>query len=151
MPTNNSIFGLVTRFNNTENRNLVKKIDVFFRGITPGTRFPIYSLHVEMREGETIRLIIKKNGEPTLDVDIYVPMDEKNYVFNMNSLLMYFKILSNSDRIKAFADATSVADKRGLLPRLPNEIKKQEISSYLGGRRRTKRKHNKQRKSRKLY
>ena len=60
LPTNNSIFGLVTRFNNTENRNLVKKIDVFFRGITPGTRFPIYSLHVEMREGETIRLIIKK-------------------------------------------------------------------------------------------
>jgi hypothetical protein len=73
-------------------------------------------------------------------IDIFVPIDSNNLYFPLNLRMMkYLNLVTKTEQMKAFADATSVASSRGVLPNLPKEIKQQEISSFLGGKRRTRR------------
>ena len=90
----------------------------------------------------TNKVTITKNKTkiPPTSIDIFVPVDSNNLYFPLNLRMMkYLNLVTKSDQMKAFADATSVASSRGVLPNLPKEIKQQEISSFLGGKRRTRR------------
>lgn len=99
-----------------------------------------YISYINSNISNNITITKNRTKIPPASIDIFVPIDSNNLYFPLNLRMMkYLKLVTKTEQIKAFADSTSVASSRGILPNLPTEIKQQEIASFLGGKRRTRR------------
>ena len=124
-------FGYVTYHNNINEY----RINIQFKLVSNKKSYSIIR-----RDSSSDFTITKDNSNQENIEEIFVPIDSNNLYFPLNLKMMkYLKLVTKTEQIKAFADSTSVASSRGILPNLPKEIKQQEIASFLGGKRRTRR------------